>query len=223
MVGAQKYDAAVPLLTELVTRLGESTDPQLQSKVEGFRYFLGLGHVFTDQWEAAAQVFESFLKAHPKSNRYRKVLELHGDTLVQSKRYPEAAEEYKKLLEMKLPETENFPIMEKLASCYMRDQKWAEAIPVLQTLSVSCPTVPAQTVPKATPDGTTMFPPSETLKKNGSIEPETTVVPSRARSWFVAKFAFRWYTTPAGKLALAGVLNAEKTPKKFLPTAIRLE
>ena len=134
MVGAQKYDAAVPLLTELVTRLGESTDPQLQSKVEGFRYFLGLGHVFTDQWEAAAQVFESFLKAHPKSNRYRKVLELHGDTLVQSKRYPEAAEEYKKLLEMKLPETENFPIMEKLASCYMRDQKWAEAIPVLQTM-----------------------------------------------------------------------------------------
>ena len=100
--------------TELVTRLGEPTDPQLQSKVEGFRYFLGLGHVFTDQWEAAAQVFESFLKAHPKSNRYRKVLELHGDTLVQSKRYPEAAEEYKKLLEMKLPETENFPIMEKL-------------------------------------------------------------------------------------------------------------
>ena len=134
MVGAQKYDAAVPLLTELVTRLGESTDPQLQSKVEGFRYFLGLGHVFTDQWDAAAQVFESFLKAHPKSNRYRKVLELHGDTLVQSKRYPEAAEEYKKLLEMKLPDTEHFPIMEKLASCYMRDQKWAEAIPVLLTM-----------------------------------------------------------------------------------------
>ena len=134
MVGAQKYDAAVPLLTELVTRLGESTEPQLQSKVEGFRYFLGLGHIFNDQWDAAAQAFESFLKAHPKSNRYRKVLELHGDTLVQSKQYPEAAEQYRKLLEMKLPETEIFLIMEKLASWYMRDQKWAEAIPVLQTM-----------------------------------------------------------------------------------------
>ena len=134
MVGAQKYVEAIPLLTELVTRLGESKDPQLQAKVEGFRYFLGLGHVFNNDWDAAAQVFENFLKAHPKSNRYRKVLELHADTLVQSKRYQEAAEQYKKLLEMKLTETESFPIMEKLASCYMRDQKWAEAIPVLLTM-----------------------------------------------------------------------------------------
>ena len=37
---------------------------------------------------------------------------------MQSRRYPEAAEQYKKLLELKLPETESFPIMEKLASCY---------------------------------------------------------------------------------------------------------
>ena len=120
--GAQKYDAAVPLLTELVTRLGESHT--LPVAIQGTRVplFSGPGLVFTDQWDAAAQVFEIFLKAHPKSNRYRKVLELHGDTLVQSKRYPEAAEQYNKLLEMKLSETEIFPIMEKLASCYMRDQ-----------------------------------------------------------------------------------------------------
>ena len=75
--------------------------------------------------------FEAFLKAHPKSNRYRKVLELYGDTLVQSQQYPEAAEQYRKLLEMKLPDTETFPIIEKLASSYMRNQKWTEAIPVL--------------------------------------------------------------------------------------------
>ncbi len=130
-VGAQKYSEAIPLLTELVNRLGESKDPQLQAKVEGFRYFLGLGHVFNSAWEPASLAFESFLKAHPKSNRYRKVSELYGDTLMQSRRYPEAAEQYKKLLEMKLPETESFPIMEKLASSYMRDQKWTDAIPVL--------------------------------------------------------------------------------------------
>ena len=41
---------------------------------------------------------------------------------------------YKKLLELKLTEAESFPIMEKLASCYMRDQKWTDAIPVLQTM-----------------------------------------------------------------------------------------
>ena len=97
MVGAQKYVEAIPLLTELVSRLGESKDAQMQSKVEGFRYFLGLGHVFNNDWVAAALVFENFLKSHPKSNRYRKVLELYGDTLSQSKRYPEAAEQYKKL------------------------------------------------------------------------------------------------------------------------------
>jgi tetratricopeptide (TPR) repeat protein len=134
MVGAQKFPEAIPLLTELVSRLGESKDPQLQAKVEGFRYFLGLGHVFNNDWDASALAFEAFLKAHPKSNRYRKVLELHADTLVQSKQYAAAAEQYKKLLELKLPETENFSIMEKLASCYMRDQKWTEAIPVLLTM-----------------------------------------------------------------------------------------
>jgi TolA-binding protein len=131
LVGSQKYVEAVPLLGELLARLGETKEPQLQTKVESFRYFLGLGHVFNNDWQAAAATFEAFLKAHPKSNRYRKVLELYGDTLVQAKQYPEGAEQYKKLLEMKLPDTETFPIMEKLASCYMRDQKWTEAIPVL--------------------------------------------------------------------------------------------
>ena len=131
MVGAQKYAEATPILAELVTRLGESKDPQMQAKVEGFRYFLGLGYVFNDQWEEASLAFENFLKAHPKSNRYRKVLELYADTLVQSKRYADAADQYTKLLQLKLTETESFTIMEKLASSYMRNQKWADAIPVL--------------------------------------------------------------------------------------------
>jgi tetratricopeptide (TPR) repeat protein len=131
MVGAQKYVEGVPLLNELVNRLGESKDAQTQAKVEGFRYFLGLGYVFSDNWENAANAFENFLKFHPKSNRYRKVLELYGDTLSQTKRYAEAAEQYKKLLELKMTDLESFPIREKLASCYMRDQKWSDAVPVL--------------------------------------------------------------------------------------------
>jgi TolA-binding protein len=135
MVGAQKYAEAIPLLNELVTnRLGESKEAQIQAKVEGFRYFLGLGYVFSDNWENAAATFENFLKSHPKSNRYRRVLELYGDTLSQTKRYAEAAEQYKKLLEFKMTDLESFPIWEKLASCYMRDQKWSEAIPVLLTM-----------------------------------------------------------------------------------------
>ena len=131
MVGTQKYAEAVPLLNELVSRLGESKDIQVQSKVEGFRYFLGFGHVFKNDWGAAALVFENFLKSHPKSNRYRKVLELYGDTLTQSKRFPEAAEQYLKLLEFKMTDLERLPILEKLVSCYMRDQKWSDAIPIL--------------------------------------------------------------------------------------------
>jgi tetratricopeptide (TPR) repeat protein len=132
MVGAQKYAEAIPLLNELVSnRLGESKDPQIQAKVEGFRYFLGLGYVFSDNWESAAAAFENFLKFHPKSNRYRRVLELYGDTLSQSKRYAEAAEQYKKLLEFKMTDLERFPLLEKLASCYMHDQRWSEAVPVL--------------------------------------------------------------------------------------------
>ena len=134
LVGTQKYPEAVPLLSELLTRLGETKEPQLQAKVESFRYFLGIGHIFNNAWQDAATTFEAFLKAHPKSNRYRKVLELYGDTLVQSQQYPEAAEQYRKLLEMKLPDTETFLIVEKLASSYMRDQKWTEAIPVLQMM-----------------------------------------------------------------------------------------
>jgi TolA-binding protein len=133
-ISAQEHAKATPLLAELVERLGESRDPQVQTKVESFRYFLGLGYIFNNQWPEAALAFESFLKAHPKSSRYRKVLELYGQTLAQSKRYTEAADAYKKLLELKLTETESFPIMERLASCYMRDQKWTDAIPVLQTM-----------------------------------------------------------------------------------------
>jgi TolA-binding protein len=135
MVGARKYVEAVPLLNELVAnRLGESKEVQIQTKVEGFRYFLGLGYVFSDNWENAATTFENFLKFHPKSNRYRRVLELYGDTLSQTKRYAEAAEQYKKLLEFKMTDLESLPIWEKLASCYMHDQKWSEAVPVLLTM-----------------------------------------------------------------------------------------
>lgn len=131
MVGAQKYAEATPLLTELVNRLGESHEPQTQAKVEGFRYFLGLGHIFNSNWGAATLAFEGFLKSHPKSTRYRKVLELYADSLSQAKSYEEAAEQYKKLLEFKMTDVESFPIMEKLASCYMRGQKWKEAVPIL--------------------------------------------------------------------------------------------
>ena len=135
MVGSQKYVEAIPLLEELVAhRLGESKDQQIQARVEGFRYFLGLGYVFSDNWESAATAFENFLKAHPKSNRSRKVLELYGDTLSQTKRYAEAAEQYRKLLEFKMSDLERFPLWEKLAACYMRDQKWSEAVPVLLTM-----------------------------------------------------------------------------------------
>ena len=73
-ISAQEHAKATPLLAELVERLGESRDPQVQTKVESFRYFLGLGYIFNNQWPEAALAFESFLKAHPKSSRYRKVL-----------------------------------------------------------------------------------------------------------------------------------------------------
>ena len=131
MVGAQKYVEGIPLLNELVNRLGESEECPNPSQSGRLSLFLGLGYVFNSDWEAAATTFENFLKSHPKSNRYRKVLELYGDTLSQTKRYAEAAEQYKKLLEMKMTDLESFPIWEKLASCYMRDQKWSDAVPVL--------------------------------------------------------------------------------------------
>ena len=134
MVGAQKFGEAIPLLGELINRLGESKDAQTQAKVEGFRYFLGLGYVLSENWEGAAATFENFLKNHPKSNRYRRVLELYGDTLSETKRYAEAAEQYQKLLQFKMTDLESFPIWEKLASCYMRDSKWGDAVPVLLTM-----------------------------------------------------------------------------------------
>lgn len=135
LVGSKKYSEATPYLAELVSRLGESTDEQIKAKAEGFRYFLALGYVFSNKWEEAAAAFADFLKNHPKSNRVRKVTELHGDALVQCKRYPEAQEQYKKLLALRLPEAESLPLMEKLASAYMRDRKWAEAVPVLLELA----------------------------------------------------------------------------------------
>jgi TolA-binding protein len=130
-VGGQKYVEAIPLLTELVNRVGESKDPAMQAKVEGFRYFLGLGHVFNSNWEAASLAFETFLKSHPKSTRYRRVMELCADSFSQAKHYEESAELYKKLLEFKMTNVESFPIMEKLASCYMRGQRWKDAVPIL--------------------------------------------------------------------------------------------
>ena len=39
LVGTQKYPEAVPLLSELLTRLGETKEPQLQAKVESFDIF----------------------------------------------------------------------------------------------------------------------------------------------------------------------------------------
>ncbi len=95
---------------------------------------MGLGYVFSDNWESAAAAFENFLKSHPKSNRSRKVLELYGDTLGQTKRYSEAAEQYKRLLELKMSDLERFPLWEKLASSYMHDQQWGEAVPILLTM-----------------------------------------------------------------------------------------
>src|SRR5712691_857981 len=50
------------------------------------------------------------------------------------------------------------------------------------------------------------------LKKKGSFETATVVTLSVLNRVCVVKLALRWYTTPCGKLAMSGVLFAEKTP-----------
>ena len=56
------------------------------------------------------------------------------------------------------------------------------------------------------------MPPAVTLKKNGSIEIGMFPDPVLLSNFFVVKFAFLWYVTPLGKLALSGVLFAQNTP-----------
>jgi hypothetical protein len=50
------------------------------------------------------------------------------------------------------------------------------------------------------------------LTKKGSMEIATFPVPALFNSFLVVKLAFRWNVTPLGKLALSGVLLAQKTP-----------
>ena len=56
---------------------------------------------------------------------------------MQSRRYPESAEQYKKLLEFKITDLESLPILEKLASCYMRGHNWNDAVPVLLLATIN--------------------------------------------------------------------------------------
>jgi hypothetical protein len=56
------------------------------------------------------------------------------------------------------------------------------------------------------------LPEVDALKKNGSIEALTVAVLATFRSCEVAGSKFLWNVTPCGKLALFGVLFAEKMP-----------
>lgn len=134
LVGSKKFGEAAPLLAELISRLAESTNPQIQTRLEGYRYFLGLGYVFSDNWPGAIEAFANFLGHHPKSNRVSKVRALYAEALMQGGQFTDAAEEYKTLLAAHLPDTERISLLEKLAFSLMRGGKSSDAIPVLLDL-----------------------------------------------------------------------------------------
>ncbi len=136
----RRYDEAVPLLEELISRLEETVSPEIENDLKSAYLFLGVGRMIQNELAKAIGAFEAMEKRFPKDVRTRLAIDFRGDCLFNLGEYDLAAQAWKFLLENFTLEPDFYrDTVGKLGDAYLASQKWKEALEVLRPLFVRMP------------------------------------------------------------------------------------
>ena len=131
---------AIGFLQKLVEWYGDSTKEQTKAQMESVYYNLGSCHFFIGQFSEAREVFEGYLKKY-RMGTYAPQMSVYigdsyrfeGQTDKALRSYQTALKKYQFTADLKAD------IYAAMARCYVAEDKWDKAMPVLRRLYIIAP------------------------------------------------------------------------------------
>lgn len=133
-MGKGAFADAVPALSQLVEWFGTSTKEATIAEMETVYFNLGLCHLFLAQFDPAKDVFRTYLKKYRHYARAPMAALYLADSLRYSRDIKGATAAYLEALKTyaaKYTLDERTDLRVGLARCYLSEEQWAEAEPVL--------------------------------------------------------------------------------------------
>ncbi len=134
------FEDAIPPLQQLVEWFGSSTKEGTIAEMEEIYYSLGLSHLFLAQFGPCREAYQVYLKKYARYARAPLVAIFVADTLRYESKLAEALKAYKSALDTYDYSSDlRTDILCSVARCYLAEEKWADAVPVLNEVFRTAP------------------------------------------------------------------------------------
>lgn len=131
---------AVGYLQQLVDWFGGSTKETTQVQMENVYFSLGTCHFFLGQFSESREVFNTYLKKYRMGPHAQEVVVYIADCFRFEQRLPEALKAYRDALKKyDLNGDLKADVFASMARCYLAQDKWDKAMPILQRLCQMAP------------------------------------------------------------------------------------
>jgi TolA-binding protein len=134
------YIDAIPLLDQMVGWFAESDDSRIVGMMENVYFQLGMCHFILGHWSDSRTVFQTYLRKYKFGPRASQAAVYIGDAHRFEGALKEAIKAYKVCLDNYTygPDWKS-DILIAMAKCYLAEEKWAEAAPLLLEVFRSAP------------------------------------------------------------------------------------
>ncbi len=126
------FSEAIPLLEQLLDWFGDSDTSSVQAQMETVRFSLGMCHYIIGEFEPARNAYQDYLKHYRRGPNADKAAAYIGDTHRFQSKMKEAINAYTYALKNYQYDNDwHADIAASMAKCYLADENWRAAIPLL--------------------------------------------------------------------------------------------
>ncbi len=134
------FSDAIGYLQQLVEWFGGSQKETTQVQMENVYFNLGTCHFFVGQFGEAREVFNTYLKRYRSGPHAQEVSVYIGDCFRFEQRLPDALKAYRDALKRyDLNGDLRADVLASMSRCYLAQDKWDKAMPILQRLCQTAP------------------------------------------------------------------------------------
>ncbi len=131
------YDDAIIYLEQLLSWFGDSKDTRIRREMATVRFNLGLCYFLIGQFEKSDDAFNDYLKNHSHGPKVIEASVYIADGLRFRSKFSKALKDYekiRKIYENKLSLDWQADILGSMVRCYLAEDNWEDAIPLLNEL-----------------------------------------------------------------------------------------
>ncbi len=130
---AGQYDAAIPILQQMVKWFSESKDKSIVLEMEGTYFHLGLCHFLLGHFSESNKAFEEYLKKYPRQSRSLDASVYIADGYRFTNDHAKAVKGYQRALDTFAPDFDwRTDILCSMVRCALAQDDWKTAIPLLR-------------------------------------------------------------------------------------------